>query len=182
MTLESLKALTDEQLVEKVKECATCGVPFRRPPSAMKKTNCRYCSRQCYRLATRKRPFVMYKGKAYMLNVHGYYEASDGEKMHRRVWQNTYGAPPEGCVIHHKDGDKTNNDLSNLEPMPWGEHSRHHHKTGRTMATFGCTYCRCVVNRPLSATRRSVLRFCNRRCHMLYRNRVLGINPLKNAA
>ena len=37
---------------------------------------------------------------------------------HRVIWETAYGPLPEGAVIHHKDGDKSNNQLSNLEMFP----------------------------------------------------------------
>jgi len=33
---------------------------------------------------------------------------------------------PEGCVVHHRDGDKTNNDPSNLVVMTRSEHALEH--------------------------------------------------------
>lgn len=33
-------------------------------------------------------------------------------------------------IIHHKDGNKMNNDISNLEIMTRAEHARHHHFKG----------------------------------------------------
>jgi len=35
--------------------------------------------------------------------------------VHRLVLETWVGPCPEGCVCHHIDGDKTNNDVSNLE-------------------------------------------------------------------
>lgn len=46
--------------------------------------------------------------------------------MHRYVWEYYNGTIPEGYIIHHKDGDKANNDISNLECIPRGTHSRLH--------------------------------------------------------
>lgn len=45
---------------------------------------------------------------------------------HRLVWIKAYGEIPKGYVIHHIDGDKTNNSLDNLECLPLSEHSRIH--------------------------------------------------------
>ena len=42
------------------------------------------------------------------------------------IWEINNGALPEGYVVHHKDGDKLNDDISNLELMEWGEHTSHH--------------------------------------------------------
>lgn len=50
----------------------------------------------------------------------------NGMAMHRYVWQYYNGPIPEGYVIHHKDGNKANNDITNLECIPRGTHSRLH--------------------------------------------------------
>jgi len=34
-------------------------------------------------------------------------------------------------LVHHKDGNKTNNDIANLELCEWGEHTAEHHRNGR---------------------------------------------------
>lgn len=34
--------------------------------------------------------------------------------LHRLMWELFYGEIPEGCIVTHNDGDKTNNQLTNL--------------------------------------------------------------------
>jgi hypothetical protein len=48
---------------------------------------------------------------------------------HHVVWVSAGNAPPgpDEC-IHHRDGDKANNALDNLELMTRAEHSRHHQR------------------------------------------------------
>ena len=46
--------------------------------------------------------------------------------MHRYVWQFYNGPIPDGCEIHHKDGNKGNNDISNLECLERHEHKKLH--------------------------------------------------------
>lgn len=46
--------------------------------------------------------------------------------LHQEVWKAAHGPIPEGHVIHHLDGDSTNNDLSNLGCLPNREHAGHH--------------------------------------------------------
>lgn len=46
--------------------------------------------------------------------------------MHRYVWKFYNGPIPEGYEIHHKDGNKANNDISNLECLERCEHKRLH--------------------------------------------------------
>ena len=45
---------------------------------------------------------------------------------HRVVWELHNGPIPEGMQIHHIDGDKLNNDISNLECVYPTEHKRIH--------------------------------------------------------
>ena len=45
---------------------------------------------------------------------------------HRFVLLNA-GADPTGCVVHHVDGNPSNNDISNLKIMTQSEHARLHH-------------------------------------------------------
>ena len=46
------------------------------------------------------------------------YYSRGGKKLHRDVWRMAFGPIPDGCHIHHKDGNPANNVLSNLECLP----------------------------------------------------------------
>lgn len=46
--------------------------------------------------------------------------------MHRYVWEYYNGKIPEGCEIHHKDFDRSNNDIANLECLTVSEHKKLH--------------------------------------------------------
>ena len=51
---------------------------------------------------------------------------------HIRVWESETGIPvPPGFCIHHLDGDKTNNDISNLCLMRFDAHTIYHNKHRR---------------------------------------------------
>ncbi|MDW3782140.1 HNH endonuclease signature motif containing protein [Staphylococcus saprophyticus] len=57
----------------------------------------------------------------------GYYlNSTIRKRMHRYVWEYYYGEIPKGYQIHHLDHDKSNNDISNLQPMIHGEHASLH--------------------------------------------------------
>ena len=45
---------------------------------------------------------------------------------HRLVWETANGPIPRGHVIHHKDGNKLNNSLDNLECTTQLEHMKMH--------------------------------------------------------
>ncbi len=55
---------------------------------------------------------------------------SNGKKSlqmeHRIVWEDHFGEIPAGMQVHHVDGDKTNNDISNLQLVSPLEHKRLH--------------------------------------------------------
>ena len=55
----------------------------------------------------------------------GYYLNPAGA-MHRVVWNYFNGEIPEGYQIHHKDLDKNNNDISNLQLLTFSEHAKIH--------------------------------------------------------
>lgn len=46
------------------------------------------------------------------------------------MWQEAYGPIPKGYHIHHKDGNRRNNDLENLELIKGTEHGQLHGKQG----------------------------------------------------
>lgn len=51
---------------------------------------------------------------------------------HIVVWENCTGIPVQkGFVVHHLDGNKQNNDISNLCLMTFGGHSTYHNKNRR---------------------------------------------------
>jgi HNH endonuclease len=46
--------------------------------------------------------------------------------LHRDVWQAAHGPIPDGCHIHHADGNWDNNDVANLECITASQHHRLH--------------------------------------------------------
>lgn len=56
-------------------------------------------------------------------------------------------------VVHHKDGNKKNNELSNLELMDAKEHIKHHvNERGKTMCEIKCPQCKIIFSRPKNTT------------------------------
>lgn len=68
----------------------------------------------------------------------GYYQITSKKEgnyrkmLHRLIFEDYHGTEiPEDILIHHKDGNKLNNDIDNLIPMERGKHTTLHH-TGVT--------------------------------------------------
>lgn len=79
-----------------------------------------------YKLRIKKvLPFLVFDNKKFTRRNNGYYGMTYGsrELMHRYVWRKHNGTIPKGYDIHHKDGNRENNDIRNLEIMSKSEHS-----------------------------------------------------------
>jgi hypothetical protein len=79
---------------------------------------------------------VTFNGDTYVQQPSGYYfkyttrnaERRHAKQLHRAVWEFYNGPIPDGCHIHHVDGNKDNNDISNLECISAKEHISMHSK------------------------------------------------------
>lgn len=56
----------------------------------------------------------------------GFYFQNKGRRLHRAVWEHCNGKIPDGCHVHHIDGDRSNNQIENLSLLPRLEHIRQH--------------------------------------------------------
>lgn len=61
----------------------------------------------------------------------GYYQSTtaiDGRRqwLHRYTYEREVGAIPEGCHVHHKNGDRDNNEIENLACLEGAAHRREH--------------------------------------------------------
>jgi hypothetical protein len=68
----------------------------------------------------------VFKGERYYLSDQ--YFRRGGKCLHVVVWESANGPRPHGWHIHHKDDDKSNNQLSNLMGMTGKEHRLLHMK------------------------------------------------------
>jgi len=60
-----------------------------------------------------------------------------GKKMiHRKIWEEHFGKIPVGYVIHHKNGDKKDNRIENLQCLTIKEHGFIHRKKGRLRIVY----------------------------------------------
>lgn len=50
------------------------------------------------------------------------------KRLHRSIWEHHNGEIPEGYHIHHVDGDKSNNDIENLQLLSASQHQYLHGK------------------------------------------------------
>ena len=87
-------------------------------------------------------PTIIVNGFRYFRDKYGYYNLSQKNKLkhpelerrlHRAIWKSYNGEIPKGYHIHHKDHNKENNDISNLELISPSAHSIHHHSNGQTL-------------------------------------------------
>lgn len=59
----------------------------------------------------------------------GNYFQRKGVRLHRLVWETAHGPIPKKHHVHHVDGDRANNALSNLVLMLGHDHMSHHNGT-----------------------------------------------------
>ncbi|MFZ2189753.1 MAG: HNH endonuclease signature motif containing protein [Candidatus Magasanikiibacteriota bacterium] len=60
----------------------------------------------------------------------GFYFQRHGKRLHRAVWQYHNGEIPNGFHVHHKDGNRANNDIENLELLEGKAHEAMHGEKG----------------------------------------------------
>jgi hypothetical protein len=67
--------------------------------------------------------------KFYQDKKTGYWISTQCPKIraHRWVWLSTYGNIPPGYHIHHKNGNKSDNNIKNLEVIESSRHASHHY-------------------------------------------------------
>jgi hypothetical protein len=100
--------------------CADCGKPCYR-----KATRCRACSNKLLNGLHVGEKSPSWKGGRSLRKKDGYWELRiDGQRLleHRVVWEKANGPIPRGHVIHHLNGDKSDNRLENLDCTPRASH------------------------------------------------------------
>ena len=160
--------------------CAVCGTPFigrirtGRPVP-------RYCSRRCR--AKEYNPILaresaIQRGDALRGRGEGRtYRKRGGKHEHRFVMEQYLGRKLLFTeVVHHKDGNRLNNDLDNLTILTRAEHGRHHN-TGRRKARpiECCPTCQCnfTLNKHQvhrRKTGKSSQVFCSNDCYQASRS------------
>jgi hypothetical protein len=117
------------------RRCEHCGVEFEARPADVAKGFGRFCSRKCGQARRCKsgrdsagRYFDKRDGRWYRK-----WREAGSRKVHsqlesRWVWEQVNGPIPDGCEIHHRDHDRTNNDIANLECVTAGWHDDYHQR------------------------------------------------------
>lgn len=74
--------------------------------------------------------YVLFNGHRYVRDDKtGYYRRSvkrTTKLLHRDVWEHHNGKIPDGYEVHHKDFDRDNNDIGNLDLLTLAEHKKLH--------------------------------------------------------
>lgn len=72
-------------------------------------------------------PFIIYDGIKFTANDNGYFRATRRDKhisLHRYKYTKEIGPIPKGYDIHHINGDRQDNSISNLECLSKSEHTK----------------------------------------------------------
>ena len=97
---------------------------------------------------------MQYKGRTIYYDKKGYpiiWVAGKNVKLHIFVWEEANGEKPKGYQIHHKDDNKENWELDNLQLVTQSEHFRIHAgwiKTNGEWTHKPCNGCKKIL--PLS--------------------------------
>lgn len=145
--------------------CDYCGDEYEALKYDLERGKCKYCSHECSQKDRRSEDGVEYNGEWYYKNNRGYYSHSTkGTQLHRDKWENEIGPIPDGLVVHHIDGDPSNNDLHNLYLMPASEHARHHRLSEGEKVKTKCPNCGKITVRLKSRVDRRNTRYCSHGC------------------
>lgn len=112
----------DSMVKTRITTCPICGNDFDN------KRGHKYCSETCQHIAMRGEGHPLWNGG--VTHDNGYVKVWTKEKVmkeHRLVMEKHLGRKLRSDeIIHHKDHNRSNNDISNLEIMTRSEHSRLH--------------------------------------------------------
>lgn len=76
----------------------------------------------------------IYFGKKFYKNSSiGYWQSTKSAAIyaHRWVWMMYFGEIPKGMHVHHIDGNRSNNDITNLQMLKPSDHMKFHWRKKR---------------------------------------------------
>ena len=68
--------------------------------------------------------------KWYCNRKDGYFRSRGGKLLHRAVWEDVHGPLPPGHHVHHRNEDRSDNGIDNLQALTPSEHLRQHRPRG----------------------------------------------------
>ena len=153
--------------------CEVCGKEKWVRWIRVKKGQGRYCSLKCANIAQREwgKEYVYF----YFDKVKGRWLARWRDKdtgqtrvtsKARFLYEQKYGEVPNDYDIHHKDGNKANDDLSNLELVYGKIHKRDIHGSNRKVEN-GIVYKQCYRCKKYFPERSFIGSYC-KKCHKEY--------------
>ena len=119
-----------------IKVCQTCEINFSKPYNCSKKSweSVKFCSRKCKHLWMKTITGEKHHSWKGGTIVHGYKIIRNNGKSlreHRIVMENHIGRKLLSSEsVHHIDGNKLNNDISNLELLTKKTHGNKHYPAG----------------------------------------------------
>jgi hypothetical protein len=96
--------------------------------------------RRGYKLRSRKLTDpIFYKNNKYTPDRYGRYRLTKDRRknrfLHHVIWRDNFGKIKNGYVIHHRDGNLSNNKIENLEMITMKESLKRRKKTGHNQFT-----------------------------------------------
>jgi hypothetical protein len=154
-------------------QCQECGKLFNTFPCKIRRGGGKYCSRACGNPHRGPKGGNGRQGKeprreravpgAGGMDKDGYIIIR-GKKQHRLVMEQHIGrALGDREIVHHKNGNTSDNRLENLEIMGWGIHSKLHRTKPKTECT--CLVCGRVFQRQTWEVEHHPRTFCSRECY-----------------